>query len=337
MNEKPAKVIRVAILAVPGVQMLDLVGPMDVFSEANNHIGDAPKYELDVVGITMDPVKAVNGMRFAPDVSIEGPVKEYHTVLVAGSPSIHLYETNKDLIKWLLDRSHHAQRVGSICSGAFLLAHAGLLNGRRATTHWNSTARLAKLFPKVKVDPDPIYLKDGPIYTTAGVTAGIDVTLALVEEDHGRAVALRIAKQFILFLKRPGGQAQFSMHLAAQIAESGPMRDIQQWIVDNPEKDLGVEALAQRLGMSTRNFARLFKKESQITPAEYVETVRVDAARRLLQDSATPLKVVATKVGFSDQSGLRRAFMRQLNVTPAAYRESFPPAAKRKVIPRPAK
>jgi len=325
MSEEPGGVIRIAILAIPGVQMLDVVGPMDVFSEANAHIGDAPKYEVDIVGIDMNDVKAVNGMRFSPDCSIENTSRIYQTILVAGSPTIRLYESNENLIKWLLGRASHAQRVCSVCSGAFLLAHAGLLNGRRATTHWNSASRLAKGFPKVKVDPDPIYIKDGPIYTTAGVTASLDLALALVEEDHGRAVSLRIAKELILYIKRPGGQSQFSMHLAAQIAENGPTRDIQQWIVENVEKDLRVETLAIKLGMSPRNFARLFKKESRDTPADYVEKARVEAARRLLEGSDHPLKVVAAKVGFSDQSGLRRAFMRQLNVLPATYRSNFRP------------
>ncbi|HEY4368642.1 MAG TPA: helix-turn-helix domain-containing protein [Steroidobacteraceae bacterium] len=217
------------------------------------------------------------------------------------------------------------RRIGSICTGAFLLAHAGLLDGRRATTHWNSTARLAEMFPKIRLEPNTIYMKDGPIYTTAGVTASMDLALALVEEDHGRSIALRVAKELILFLKRPGGQSQFSMHLEAQAAEIGPIRDILEWIRDTLAENLAVDALAARLGMSSRNFARLFKRETDVTPGDFVEAARVEAARRMLEESDTQLKKVASMCGFAGHSGLRRAFMRRLKVAPADYRSRFRP------------
>jgi transcriptional regulator GlxA family with amidase domain len=317
------KVRRIAILSVPGVQMLNVTGPMDVFFEANNQMGNAPKYVVDIVGLNADPVKALNGTRFIPDETIHTVLGAYDTVLVAGSPGIREYEENKELIEWLVGRSHHAKRVGSICTGAFLLAHAGLLDGRRATTHWNSTARMSRMFPSIKVDPSPIFVKDGPIYTTAGVTASMDLALAMVEEDHGRRVALRIAKQLILFIKRPGGQAQFSMQLAAQISENGPIRNTQEWIIGRLEGNLSAASLALRAGMSVRNFDRLFKRETGTTPGDYVESARVEAARMLLEDGNASLKEVAAKCGFSDQSGLRRAFVRRLDVTPAEYRQTF--------------
>ncbi len=317
------KIRRIAILSVPSVQMLNVTGPMDVFFEANKQTGDAPKYVVDIVGLNADPIKALNGTRFMPDETIHTALGEYDTVLVAGSPGIRDYEENKELIEWLVNRSRQARRVGATCTGAFLLAHAGLLDGRRATTHWNSTARMARTFPSITVDPSPVFVKDGAVYTTAGVTASMDLALALVEEDHGRKVALRIAKELILFIKRPGGQAQFSMQLAAQISDNGPIRDTQEWILDHVDGNLSATALAQRVGMSVRNFARLFKRETQLTPGDYVEIARVEAARRMMEEGNASLKEVARKCGFSDQGGLRRAFVRRLDVTPAEYRETF--------------
>ncbi len=318
--------MRIAILAIPGVQMIDVAGPMDVFSEANRLVGDPTAYDVKIIGLTKDMVQAANGMWFLPDASIKCNLGDVDTVLIAGSPAIRRYEDNKDLVDWLIRYSTKARRLASVCTGAFLLAHAGLLNGRRATTHWNSTTRLAKTFPEINVDPNSIYVRDGQIYTTAGVSASMDLALALVEEDHGRSTSLKIAKELILYLKRPGGQSQFSMQLAAQVAESSPIGDTQDWVLDNLPKDLGVEALAMRMGMSVRNFARLFKQATGVTPGDYVEAARVEAARRILEEGDTPLKMVAGMCGFGDQAGLRRAFMRRLKVTPAEYRQTFRPS-----------
>lgn len=299
--------MRIAILTIPGVQMLDVAGPMDVFSEASTLLRDPDAYSMQIVGLSPEPVTALNGTRFIPDTSIVSSLEGFDTLLVAGSPGIRKYEDHPELIQWIVRELRHVRRVGSVCTGAFVLAHAGLLNGRRATTHWNSTARLAEMFPKVRVEPNTIYVKDGPVYTTAGVTASMDLALALVEEDHGRSVALRVAKELILFLKRPGGQSQFSVHLEAQVAGIGPIRDIHEWILVNISEDLSVEALAARLGMSCRNFARHFKRETDMTPGDYVEAARVEAARRMLEESDTPLKKVAsmclpTRAGFGEHS-----------------------------------
>lgn len=235
------------------------------------------------------------------------------------------FENHKRLVDWIGREARHVRRLASICTGAFLLGSAGLLDDRRATTHWNSTARLASTFPRVILEPNTIFVKDGPIYTSAGVTASMDLALALVEEDFGRSLALRVAKELILFLRRPGGQSQFSVHLEAQIAEMGPIRDVTEWIIDNLADDLSVEALAAREGMSARNFARNFKRETKMTPGDYVEAARVEAARRILEESDTPLKRVASLCGFKDQSGLRRAFVRRINVSPLDYRHRFRP------------
>jgi transcriptional regulator GlxA family with amidase domain len=315
--------MRIAILALPGVQMLNLAGPMDVFSAANKLLRGGEAYSVQIVGLTLDPIVAENGVRLLPDASIAMELEDVDTLLIAGSPSISQFEDHPEVMAWISRASRQVRRLGSICTAALLLAQTGILNGRRATTHWNSTARLIEMFPDIEVDPNRIYVKDGPVYTSAGVTASMDLALALVEEDHGRGVALRIAKELILFLQRPGGQSQFSVHLAAQVSEIGPIRDAHEWILGNLASDLSVEALAARAGMSGRNFARLFKQQIGITPGDYVETVRVEAARRILEESDTPLKKVASLCGFGDQSGLRRAFGRRINVTPVEYRQRF--------------
>jgi transcriptional regulator GlxA family with amidase domain len=315
--------MRVALLAVPGVQMLDVAGPMDVFSEAATLLGNPDAYRVQIVGLTLDPIVTHNGARILPDASIATPLEDFDTLLIAGSPGIRQYENHAEVVDWVARASRRARRVGSICTGAFLLGHAGLLDGRSATTHWNSTARLGEQFPRVRVDANRIYVKDGPIYTSAGVTASMDLALALVEEDHGRTIALRVAKALILFLQRPGGQSQFSVHLAAQVSEIGPIRDVHEWILSSLGADLSVEALAARAGMSARNFARQFKRETGMTPGDYVEAARVEAAGRILEESDTPLKRVAGMCGFADQGGLRRAFMRRIKVTPADYRQRF--------------
>ena len=317
--------MRIAILTVPSVQMLDVAGPMDVFSEANTLLRDPLAYQMKIVGLTADPVTALNGTRFLPDLTIGASLEGYDTLIVAGTPGIRDYENHAELIAWIAREALNVRRIASVCTGAMILAHAGMLDGRRATTHWNTAARLASTFPKVNVEANTIYVKDGPVYSSAGVTASMDLALALVEEDHGRSIALRVAKQLILFLKRPGGQSQFSVHLETQVAEIGPIRDIHEWILENISGDLSIEALASRAGMSSRNFARLFKRETDMTPGDYVEATRVDVARRMLEEGSIPLKKVASLCGFTDQNGLRRAFLRRIHVTPVEYRQRFRP------------
>jgi len=318
--------MRIAILTVPSVQMLDVAGPMDVFSEANTQLGVPDAYTLKIVALSADPVTALNGTRFLPDLTIESSLEGFDTLLVAGTPGIRDYENHPALIDWIVREARHVRRIGSVCTGAFILAHAGLLNGCRATTHWGFAPRLATTFPEIDVDWNKIYVKDGPVYSSAGVTASMDLALGLVEEDHGRSTALAVAKQLILFLKRPGGQSQFSVHLETQVAEIGPIRDIHEWILEHISGDLSVEALAERAGMSSRNFARLFKRETNMTPGDYVEATRVDVARRMIEEGGVPLKKVASLCGFADQNGLRRAFMRRIKVTPVEYRQRFRPA-----------
>jgi len=315
--------MRVAVLAFPNVQMLDLVGPVDVFHEAARQARAPSTYQFEIVSTVPGELVASNGMRVTPDATLDTSSPDIDTLLIAGSPSVHLLEDDSAIRDWIRRYARTARRVGAVCSGALLLARAGLLDGRKATTHWNSTARLSRMYPKVDVQPDQIFVKDGNIYTSAGVTAGLDLALALVEEDLGRAVALKVAREFVMFLKRPGGQSQFSAYLAAQSAEKSAIREVQEWVLQNLSKTLPVEDLAERAGMSTRNFARIFKQECGTTPAAFVEDARIDAARRLLEETRYPLKKVASLTGFADPNGLRRAFLRRLGVSPIEYRRRF--------------
>ncbi len=228
-----------------------------------------------------------------------------------------------DLVGWLRAHAGRAERLVSVCTGAFLLAEAGLLDGRRVTTHWASCDTLAERFPGVRVDPDPIFVRDGHVATSAGVTAGIDLALALVEEDLGREAALTVARYLVVFLRRPGGQAQFSAQLRAQSARREPLRDLQGWISDHPGADLSVEALAERVGLSPRQFARAFTAEVGVTPGRYVDRVRLEAARRLLEDSSRGIEQVARDCGYGTPEAMRRAFLRVLGVSPAEYRRRF--------------
>jgi transcriptional regulator GlxA family with amidase domain len=210
-----------------------------------------------------------------------------------------------------------------VCTGAFFLGAAGLLDGMNATTHWQHAAELAERFSAANVAPDQIYIQDGPLYTSAGVTAGIDLALKLIEDDHGRDLALTVARRLVVFLKRPGGQSQFSAHLAAQIADEGKIRSVQHWILDHLSQDLTLDSLASRAAMSVRNFTRVFQSETATTPADFVEMARVDAARRLLEESETPLQRVASRCGFGSPDTMRRAFLRRIGAGPSDYRDRF--------------
>ena len=315
--------MNIIMLAFPNVQLLDVAGPLDVFAEAGHQLGNRSAYSLQGVALEMRPLRASNGVRLLPDATLDSAYVDIDTLLVAGNPSMADYERNPIVGDWLRRMSTNARRIGSVCSGAFVLAHAGLLDGRRVTTHWNSIDRFAAQFLDIEVELDAIYVKDGSIYTSAGVTAGMDLALALVEEDFGRRIALKVARELVMFLKRPGGQSQFSAPLAAQIAERSTNRDLQNWVLDNLAQPLSVEQSADRAGMSMRNFARNFKRETQLTPAEFVERARLDTARRMLEETKQPMKRIASVAGFGDASTLRRAFLRQLGVTPADYRHRF--------------
>jgi transcriptional regulator GlxA family with amidase domain len=301
--------------------MLDVVGPAEVFWEAARRQCDPRAYALNIIGVRRDPVNGTAGLRIVPDLSIDDPDEPIDTLLVGGDPRLTGVESR--VIDWIARRAPNARRYGSICSGAFLLAQAGLLDGRRVTTHWECADELARRYPRAIVEPDRIFLRDGALCTAAGESAGMDLALALVEEDFGRALALAVARYMVLFLKRPGGQSQFSPHLAAQATEKSQIREVQEHVLEHLATDLTVERLARRAGMSIRNFTRTFHREAGMTPAEFIRTARIDAARRLLEESSLPLKRLAFESGFGTVSVMRRAFVSAIGVRPQEYRARF--------------
>jgi transcriptional regulator GlxA family with amidase domain len=319
---------RVAVIAFPDAQMLDVVGPLEVFSTAARIVAETQggaerAYHLEVAAERAGPVPMSSGVSVVAGRSwrsLRGPLD---TLLVAGGPGVAAAARGGRLPARLRPLAGSARRVASVCTGAFLLAEAGLLDGRRVTTHWAACAELARRYPALRVEPDPIFVRDGSVYTSAGVTAGMDLALALVEEDLGRAVALAAARRLVLFLKRPGGQSQFSAWLAAQHGERESFRDLLAGIVARPSRDLSVPALAGEMGMSPRHFARVFAEQAGTTPARFVERARVEAARRLLEESERGVDDVAARCGFGSAETLRRAFLRRLRVSPADYRKRF--------------
>lgn len=313
----------VVILALPGVQFLDVAGPLDVFAEANVQAGHAA-YELLVAAAEPGPIRTSSGVRLMPDRIIDRDIEDrIDTLLVAGCPNAADAPVDDVVVKWLRRRAPKARRFGSICSGAFFLAAAGLLDGRRVTTHWAVAERLAARYPSVTVDQDAIQVSDGKLRTAAGVTAGLDLTLTLVEEDLGREIAMKVASQLVMFFKRPGGQMQFSRKGEALPAGRAALQELQRWVAANPGLSHSIANLAKRMELSPRHFARLFTSEVGITPATWVEEARVSAARRLLELGHEAPKQVAIHCGFADADTLRRAFVRHVGVTPAEYRKRF--------------
>ncbi|QPF74013.1 helix-turn-helix domain-containing protein [Roseateles sp. DAIF2] len=316
--------MQIAILALPRAQLLDVVGPADVFAEAARQLGNPRAYRIQIIGTSPGLLKGSSGLRLAVDSTVATQRGKLDTLLIAGSPQIHDFDVDPVLRAWLARQAGSVRRLAAVCSGAFVLGAAGLLDGKRVTTHWNEAERLARQYPQARVEPDSIYVKDGKTYTSAGVTACMDLALALVEEDHGRELALRVARELVMFLKRPGGQSQFSAHLAAQSStERSAVSLLQAHILAHLRDDLSVPALARRAGMSERNFARVFRAEAGSTPAEFVEMARIDAARRLLEEQDLPLKRLADAVGYANADGLRRAFLRRVGVGPSDYRRRF--------------
>ncbi|SAL60087.1 AraC family transcriptional regulator [Caballeronia peredens] len=313
----------VAIAIFQGVQALDVAGPVDVFAEANGFVPASDGYEITLVGPAERVVRASNGTRLVADVSFDAPDQHYGTALVAGGPRLPVDAPERELIAWLVDVASHCERYGSICTGAFALGHAGLLDGRDVTTHWQDAPRLAARFPLARVELDRIYMRDGNLVTSAGVTAGIDVALALVAEDHGPQVALAVAKRLVVFAQRRGGQSQFSPYLSAPADETSPVAKVQAYVMEHIGERLSVAQLARVAGMSERNFARAFVQLAEMTPHEFVERARVDAARNVLESSDTPLKTVAYECGFGTADRMRLVFTRRLGVSPNDYRTSF--------------
>jgi transcriptional regulator GlxA family with amidase domain len=313
----------VLIVLFDGVQSLDVTGPLEVFAGANRwraSCNGEPAYAVSTGSLGGRPVRTSSGLLVMPEVDLQR-VEEPDLLLVPGGDGTHGPEP--ELITWLRERGPKARQIVSVCTGAFLLAEAGLLRGRRATTHWAYCESLARRFPDVDVLAEPIFVRDGNVATSAGVTAGIDLALALIEEDLGRDAALTIARHLVVFLRRPGSQAQFSVQLAAQTARREPLREVQQWISEHPDADLSVDALARRVSLSPRQFARSFVAEVGLSPGRYVDRVRLEAARRQLEDTCDDVGEIARMCGFGTAEAMRRAFLRALDVGPSEYRRRF--------------
>lgn len=314
---------RVAIVVPQNAQSLDISGPLDAFLEANRQAPNQCNYEVRLLSIGPERTVKAGAMALVADRSILEDDEPIDTLLVAGTPDYRQAYGADILHAWLRRQAPQTRRHGSVCTGAFFLGAAGLLDGLNATTHWQHAAELAERFPAAKIVPDLIFVQDGALWTSAGVTAGIDLALKLIEDDHGRNVALAVARRLVVFLKRPGGQSQFSAHLAAQLATEGRIQAVQSWILDHLSLDLSVTTLASRATMSVRNFTRVFQQETGTTVADFVEMARVDSARRLLEDTDKPLQRVASSCGFANPDTMRRAFVRRIGTGASEYRERF--------------
>jgi transcriptional regulator GlxA family with amidase domain len=313
----------VALLIFPGVQSLDVSGPLDVFAEANRFLLPQDHYRLEVIGTERDGMSCSNGMRVQAHRHFSEADAHYDLLLVAGGPVLLDTDFGPELHAWLRTAGARARRFGSICNGALLLARAGLLENRVVTTHWNDAAILAALCPTARVEADRLYIQDGSLYTSAGVTAGIDLSLYLLAQDHGPEVALNVAKRLVVFTQRAGGQSQFSPFLTPYAEATSPVAQVQQYVLSHLAEDLTIAVLAEIANMSARNFSRIFMRDAKVTPAEFVESARLDAARVMLENSADPLKTIAYQCGLGDARQLRAVFGRRLGVSPQQYRLNF--------------
>lgn len=320
---------RIEIVAFPQVQLLDVTGPLQVFASANDlaAAGGAPPPYRPVLVAATSPVRTSSGLALL-GARLPRAGVAVDTLLVAGGAGVHEAMADAALLRWFGERARAARRVGSVCTGAFVLAAAGLLDGRRAVTHWQSCGELARRFPRARVEADPIFVHDGAVWTSAGVTAGIDLALAMVEADLGHAASMAVARDLVVFLKRPGSQAQFSAALALQ-QHSGDFASLLGWVATHLAADLSVAALADRAGMSERSFVRRFRASTGQTPARVVERLRVEAARQLLASTRLPIKRVAQRCGFGSEETLRRSLLRQTHTTPRDYRARFAAASTR--------
>jgi len=314
----------VEVLAYPSVKLLDVTGPIQVFASANAFMaqaGEAMPYAIRIVAQGGDRVEASGGVELAvhPLSAVDAALD---TLVIAGGEGVAAAATDTALIDWVRERAKQSRRTASVCTGAFLLAASGMLDGRRAVTHWAFCAELARRFPAIRVEPDPIFIQDGPVWTSAGVTSGIDLALALVEEDLGRAAALAVARYLVVFLKRPGGQAQFSEFLSLQTTDErfGALHD---WISNHLGGDLSLPVLARQAGMSERSFSRHYAEATGQTPARAIERLRVQGARHLLSETRLPVKRISQRCGFGSEETMRRSFLRLLDTTPQDYRARF--------------
>jgi transcriptional regulator GlxA family with amidase domain len=318
----------IVIVVPPMTSILDVAGPLEVFAKTIEYIRDSVpavthSYITHVLSIDNNTiVNTSSGLPLVCEGSIESVNYPIDTVIFAGKghPEAFIFEI---LTPWLNKNAKNIRRIASICAGALVLAEAGLLNGRRATTHWRQCDAMARCYPEIKVEKDPIYVKDGNVYTSAGISTGMDLTLAFVEEDFGREIAVNVARILVLYLKRPGNQSQFSNILMHQKVDYEPIQEVQEWALGHLDDDLTVEKLAEKASMSPRNFARVFLRETGITPAKYIEKVRLETARRRLEETHLTIDEISNECGVGNADGLRRLFLRHLKTTPSDYRKSF--------------
>ncbi|MGR9115579.1 MAG: GlxA family transcriptional regulator [Gammaproteobacteria bacterium] len=335
-NTRQSKVRTIGVVAYEGVEILDMIAPLDVFSLTSFglqqlHSINENVYPLKIIAKKPGPVAAYNGLKVYADCAYSDIQGEIDTLIIPGAPEVSCLLSDPALRDWLRTIAPKVRRLASVCTGAFLLAEAGLLNGRCATTHWAYSDRLISDYPSVKVEADRIFIRDGFIVTSGGVTSGIDLALALVEEDWGRELALATAQMMVVYLKRPGGQTQYSSYLVRERSNHPDLRELLMWIMDHPSEDLRNEVLADRMSMSLRNFARVFQDETGLTPAKFVEKVRIDMARQYLGDANIRIESVADKAGFKDTEQMRKAFIRNLGITPSEYRQRFCPSDQQPV------
>jgi len=310
--------VRTLVFVVyPGITALDLVGPNEV-------LGAAGGYDITIAAAKAGPVRTTRGPGIVADCSFASLRGAIDTLIVVGGDGAVIAAKDAALVDAVAALAKRSRRIASVCTGSFILAAAGLLAGKRATTHWVSCDHLARKHPDITVEPDPIFVRDGNVWTSAGVTAGMDLALAMVSEDLGQDVALAVARRLVMYVQRPGGQSQFSAQLEHQ-AVHDPLRELQAWIAEHPDRDHSVENLATRVAMSPRNFARVFRADVGCTPAVYVERTRVEVARRLLETTTLTVDEIGRTAGFGTSETFRRAFGRRVGASPTEYRDRFRP------------
>jgi len=315
--------ITVAMVLFPGFQLLDIAGPKDAFAEVHILSQGECEYEMLTVGTTRGSVLSSSGLTVVPDRTIFDPCPEFDTVIIPGGLGIFEVLEDSTLSEWLVKQRRISRRIAAICNGVFAFGSAGMIDHKTVTTHWMDAARLAAMFPKAKVEPDQIYVKDGGLYTTAGVTAGIDLALVMIEEDFGKKMALDVAKYLIVYVRRSGGQSQFSPLLETQAAADSQIQPVQQYLLDNLQLPHTMASLAQRLNMSARNLSRVFSKECGVSLMAFLNDARIDAARRYLESTDHPVSNIARRCGFESADTLRRTFSKRLHISPMEYRQRF--------------
>lgn len=322
-RDEAVRKIKVGLVLFPRFQLLDIAGPGDAFTEVSVLSEGRCEYELMTIGTSRAAVRASCGLSITPDRTIFDPCPQFDTVILPGGPGVFDAAEDSTLTDWLVRQASTSRRLGAVCNGVFALGSAGLIDHKTVTTHWMDAAQLAQKYPRATVEPDRIYLRDGRLYTTAGVTAGIDLSLALIEEDFGREMAVGVAKYLVVYLRRAGGQSQFSPLLESLSAQASPVGELQHYLLGNLQLPHTLATLAERLHMSPRNLSRIFRKECGMSVMDYLADARIDAARRLLEGSDLAIKEIAHRCGFDSPDGLRRVFVQRLAITPVEYRQRF--------------